>query len=150
MIAELSALGAMASAAFLAATLIPAQSEAVFVGFLAAKTVTPSALFIVASLFNTAGSVLNWWIGRLMADGGLQRLPLWLQPKSESLDKASSLFARMGWPSLLLSWVPVIGDPLTLAAGLLRYPFWRFVALVALAKSARYAALWASLVAVTG
>ena len=150
MLAELSSLAGMAGAAFLAATLIPAQSEAVFVALLAAKTAHPLALFLIASLANTAGSALNWWLGRLIADGAVQRLPGWLQPRPDTLEKASALFSRFGWPSLLLSWVPVIGDPLTLAAGLLRYPFWRFVALVALAKSARYAVLWAGWVAVVG
>jgi membrane protein YqaA with SNARE-associated domain len=150
MIAELGALAAMASAAFLAATLIPAQSEAVFVALLAAKSANALALFIVASIANTAGSVLNWLIGKFIADGGLARLPTWLQPKPASMDKASALFQRFGWPALLLSWVPIIGDPLTVAAGLLRYPFWRFVALVGLAKAARYAALWGGWMVVAG
>jgi membrane protein YqaA with SNARE-associated domain len=147
MTAALGALLAMAMAAFVAATIIPAQSEAVFVGFLATKAADPLALFIVASIANTAGSVLNWWIGRLVADGGLARLPQRLRPEQASLDKAVALFARMGWPSLLLSWVPIIGDPLTLAAGLLRYPLGRFMLIVGFAKAARYGALWAGWVA---
>jgi membrane protein YqaA with SNARE-associated domain len=148
--AAFASLAGMASAAFLAATLIPAQSEAVFVALLAAGSVPPLALFLTASLANTAGSCLNWALGTLLATGGVQRLPGWLRPAPESLAKASALFTRLGWPALLLSWVPVIGDPLTLAAGVLRYPFLRFVALVGLAKAARYAVLWAGWAAVSG
>ena len=72
---DLSSLGLMAAAAFVAATLLPAQSEAVFVGLLAAKSVDPFALFLTASLANTAGSIVNWWLGRLIARHGVEKLP---------------------------------------------------------------------------
>lgn len=141
--AGLSSLGAMALAAFVAATLLPAQSEAVFVGLLAAKSVDPLALFLTASVANTAGSILNWWLGRLIARHGLDRLPARLRPDPTRFVQAQGLFARFGWPSLLLAWVPIIGDPLTFAAGTLNYPFWRFTILVLIGKAGRYAALWA-------
>ena len=56
---------------------------------------------------------------------------------------AQALFGRFGWPSLLLAWLPLVGDPLTFVAGTLNYPPGRFVALVLLGKAGRYAALWA-------
>jgi len=139
----LSSLGAMALAAFVAATLLPAQSEAVFVGLLAAKSVDPLALFLTASLANTAGSILNWWLGRLIARHGVDRLPARLRPDPKRFTQAQDLFARFGWPSLLLAWLPIVGDPLTFAAGTLNYPFWRFTLLVLIGKAGRYAALWA-------
>lgn len=137
------ALAGMAGAAFVAATLLPAQSEAVFVALLAAGSVDPLALFLTASLANTAGSVVNWLIGALIARAGPERLPAWLRPKPASLARARNWFARHGWPSLLFAWLPFVGDPLTLVAGTLNYPLGRFVALVLLGKAARYGALWA-------
>lgn len=141
--AGLSSLGAMALAAFVAATLLPAQSEAVFVGLLAARSVDPLALFLTASLANTAGSILNWWLGLLIARHGVDRLPARLRPDPKHFAQAQGFFARFGWPSLLLAWVPIVGDPLTFVAGTLNYPFWRFTLLVLIGKAGRYAALWA-------
>jgi membrane protein YqaA with SNARE-associated domain len=144
----LSSLGLMAAAAFVAATLLPAQSEAVFVGLLAARNVDPVALFLVASLANTAGSILNWWLGLLIARHGVERLPRRIRPDPARFARAQALFARFGWPSLLLAWLPVVGDPLTFAAGTLRFPLLPFTLLVLAGKTARYAALWAGWVAV--
>lgn len=139
----LASLAAMAGAAFVAATVLPAQSEAVFLGLLAGKSVDPLALFLTASLANTAGSVLNWWIGRLIARGGLDKLPARLRPDPDKLAKAQAWFARFGWPSLLFAWLPIGGDPLTVVAGTLNYPLGRFILLVLIGKAGRYAAIWA-------
>jgi membrane protein YqaA with SNARE-associated domain len=139
----IASLAGMAGAAFVAATLLPAQSEIVFVGLLAAKTVDPLALFLVASLANTAGSVVNWWLGRVIARYGVEKLPERLRPDPVRLPKAQGWFARFGWPSLLFAWLPVGGDPLTFVAGTLNYPLGRFLALVFAGKAARYGALWA-------
>jgi membrane protein YqaA with SNARE-associated domain len=136
-------LAGMAGAAFVAATLLPAQSEAVFLGLLAARTVDPLTLFLVASLANTARSVVNWWLGRLIARHGVDRLPQRVRPDPRRLDQARGWFARFGWPSLLFAWLPVAGDPLTFVAGTLNYSLGRFVLLVFIGKAARYAALWA-------
>lgn len=143
MIEGLASLAGMAGAAFMAATLLPAQSEIVFVGLLAAKTIDPLALFLVASLANTAGSVVNWWLGRLIARHGVEKLPVRLRPDPDTLLRAQGWFERFGWPSLLFAWLPVGGDPLTLIAGTLNYPLGRFVVLVLAGKAARYGALWA-------
>lgn len=140
---DLSSLAVMASAAFFAATLLPAQSEAVFLGLLATGSADPLALFLTASLANTAGSIVNWWLGRLIARHGVEKLPARLRPDPKRLAQAQAFFARFGWPSLLLAWLPVVGDPLTFVAGTLNYPFGRFVTLVFIGKAGRYAALWA-------
>ena len=139
----LASLAGMAAAAFVAATLLPAQSEAVFVGLLAAKRVDPLALFLTASLANTAGSILNWWLGLMIARHGVDRLPARMRPDPKRFAQAQGLFARFGWPSLLLAWLPIAGDPLTFVAGTLNYPFLRFTLLVLIGKAGRYAALWA-------
>lgn len=139
----LASLGLMAAAAFVAATLLPAQSEAVFVGLLAAKSTDPTLLFAVASVANTAGSVVNWWLGRLIARGGIARLPDRLRPDPVRFAQAQGWFARFGWPSLLFAWLPIGGDPLTFVAGSLNYPLGRFVLLVLIGKAGRYALLWA-------
>ncbi len=141
-------LAGMAGAAFIAATLLPAQSEAVFVGLLAAKSVDPLALFLTASLANTAGSVLNWWLGRLIARRGVEVLPARLRPDPIRFEQAQGWFARFGWPSLLFAWLPIVGDPLTFVAGTLNFPLARFVLLVLPGKAARYAALWAGWAAI--
>lgn len=141
-------LAGMAGAAFVAATLLPAQSEAVFLGLLAARTVDPRLLFLVASLANTAGSVVNWWLGRLIARHGVEKLPRRLRPDPARLAQAQGWFARFGWPSLLFAWLPIGGDPLTFVAGTLNYPLGRFMLLVLVGKAARYGVLlagWASL-----
>jgi membrane protein YqaA with SNARE-associated domain len=141
-------LAGMAGAAFVAATLLPAQSEAVFLGLLAAGTVDPILLFGVASLANTAGSVVNWWLGRLIARHGVERLPRRLRPDPGRLAQAQGWFARFGWPSLLFAWLPIGGDPLTFVAGTLNYPLGRFILLVLAGKAARYGVLlagWLSL-----
>ncbi|WP_367166004.1 YqaA family protein, partial [Mesorhizobium sp.] len=58
-----------------------------------------------------------------------------------ALDRATGWYRRYGRWSLLLSWMPIIGDPLTVVAGVLREPLWSFVAIVALAKISRYLAV---------
>ncbi len=121
--------------ALLAATLLPAQSE----GLLAALILEGSYFFwgliLVASVGNTLGSVVNWWLGY-----HLQRFQdrRWFPFSRGSIEKAGERLRRYGLWSLLLSWVPVIGDPITLVAGFLRVRFWVFLGLVALAKTARY------------
>ncbi len=129
-------------AAFAAATLVPAQSEAVLAGMTLAATHPVWILLVVATSGNVLGSTVNWLLGRFLMRHADHR---WFPVSRAHLDRASRWYARWGYPSLLLSWVPVIGDPLTLAAGILREPFWRFVLIVTLAKAGRYVILvWAT------
>ncbi len=124
-------------AAFLAATLLPAQSEAVLVALLL-EGHSPWRLVAVASIGNVLGSTVNWWLGREIARFGDRR---WFPVKPAALERARRSYARWGRWTLLLSWVPVIGDPLTLVAGMMRERFSVFVALVAFAKTLRYVLL---------
>ena len=134
----LAAYGGLFLAAFLAATLVPAQSEALLGGLLAAREFSPVLLIGVASLGNVLGSLVNWLIGR-----GIERFRdrRWFPASPQALERAQAQYRRWGHWSLLASWVPIIGDPLTLVAGVLREPLWRFLALVTLAKVGRYLAL---------
>lgn len=147
MLSSLPSLGLMAVTAFVAATIFPAQSEAVFLGLLAAKAAPPLVLFLVASAANTAGAGANWFLGKIIADGGIARLPVRLRPTLEQLAKGEAQFMRFGWLLLLFSWLPVVGDIATVVAGTLRYPLWRFLLIVGLGKASRYAVLWAGFAA---
>ena len=121
--------------AFLAATILPAQSEAILAYQL---SVTPNAfvnLVAVATAGNVLGAILNWAIGRFFTR---YRNRAWFPVKTDKLEKAERQYHKYGRFSLLLSWVPFIGDPITVVAGVLREPLWSFVLLVTIAKCARY------------
>ncbi|MER2018324.1 YqaA family protein [Pseudomonas simiae] len=125
-------------AAFGAATLLPLQSEAVLVGLLLSRHYSLWLLLGIATLGNVLGSVVNWWLGRWVEHFKTRR---WFPVSDKQLDKARNHYERWGHWTLLLSWVPIIGDPLTLVAGVMREPLWRFLLLVTLAKSVRYGVL---------
>ncbi|WP_236530828.1 YqaA family protein [Pseudomonas syringae] len=127
-------------AAFGAATLLPLQSEAVLVGLLVSGQYSLWLLLVVATLGNVLGSLVNWWLGRWVEHFKDRR---WFPVSDKQLDKARRQYSRWGHWTLLLSWVPIIGDPLTLVAGVMREPLWRFLVLVTLAKSLRYGVLTA-------
>jgi len=125
-------------AAFGAATLLPLQSEAVLVGLLVSDRYWLWGLLAVATLGNVLGSLVNWWLGR-----GLERFQdrRWFPVSPKHMDRARAHYQRYGHWSLLLSWLPVIGDPLTLIAGVMREPLGRFMLIVTLAKGTRYGVL---------
>ena len=124
--------------AFGAASILPMQSEPVLVALLLLGDQPVWALVLVASLGNTLGACVNWVLGR-----GVERFRdrRWFPVPPEKLARAEGWYRRWGKWSLLLSWAPIIGDPLTVIAGVLREPFWTFVLLVAIAKTARYVVL---------
>ena len=130
-------LGLFASA-FLAATLLPAQSEAVLVGLLLAHPASVAVLIATASLGNTLGAMVNWLLGL-----GIQRFrdKRWFPVSARQLERAERHYRRFGRWSLLLSWMPIVGDPLVLVAGVLREKFWVVLLLIAIAKTGRYLVL---------
>ncbi|CAK7257892.1 MULTISPECIES: YqaA family protein [unclassified Shinella] len=134
----LAAYGGLFLAALVAATILPAQSEAVLGGLLATGTYSPVLLILVAGTGNILGSVVNWLLGR-----GVERFrgSRWFPVSDGHLDRAGRWYRRYGWWSLLFSWMPVIGDPLTVAAGIMREPFLRFLVVVSIAKFGRYIVL---------
>jgi membrane protein YqaA with SNARE-associated domain len=135
---SLSTLLVLALSAFTSATLLPGTSEATLL-VLAAGGAAPGWLLVaVAGSANTAGSVVNWWLGRFASRFAGRR---WFPASPAQIERASNFYRRFGWASLLLSWLPVIGDPLTVVAGLMRMRLLPFIIVVAFAKTARYAAL---------
>lgn len=137
---DLASLGALFASAFIAATILPAQSEVVLVAMLAAGNQSPWLLVLVASVGNVFGAIVNWLLGR-----GVERFRdrPWFPVSAKQLDRATAWYRRWGRWSLLLSWLPIGGDALTVAAGVLREPLWSFVVLVTIAKAGRYLILTA-------
>ena len=122
---------------FVAATLFPASSEVLLVT-LQQQGYTPWLLWLAATSGNTLGSCVNWWLGRELLRFQHRR---WFPVSEKALGRASRQFTRFGLWSLLFSWLPIVGDPLTLIAGVLRVRFWVFLVLVSLGKGARYGLL---------
>jgi len=118
-----------------AATIIPAQSEAVLTGLLLMKEYDAALLLIVATLGNVLGSFINWLLGRAIERFRHRR---WFPFKESQLASAEAWYRRYGRWSLLLSWVPIIGDPITVVAGILRERLLVFLLLVTIAKAGRY------------
>lgn len=129
------ALGLLFLSAFGAATLLPLQSEAVLVGLLAQMQYSVWLLVAVASLGNILGSCVNWWLGLKVEQYKNKK---WFPVSEQKMLQAQGIYQKYGFWSLLLSWVPVIGDPITLIAGLLKENFVRFVVMVSIAKMGRY------------
>lgn len=138
--ADLAVYAGLFLAALTAATILPMQSEAVLVGLLVADY-SPGLLITVASVGNVLGSVINWLLGR-----GIERFRdrPWFPASGAKLERAQHWYRRYGKWSLLLSWAPIIGDPLTVVAGVLREPFPMFLLLVTIAKIGRYLVLAAA------
>jgi membrane protein YqaA with SNARE-associated domain len=121
--------------AFLSATLLPGSSEALLAALLLEGETGVTLLLLAATGGNLLGSLMNWLLGSY---GARFRGRRWFPVTQESYARAERWFARFGSWSLLFAWLPVVGDPLTVAAGLLRVPFWRFFILVGIGKAARY------------
>lgn len=122
---------------FLSATLLPGGSEAIVV----AQSCLGQPLFslwLVASISNTLGSLVNWAMGRYLLHFQDRR---WFPVSPAQRLKGERWFARWGIWSLLFAWLPIVGDPLTLVAGVLRVHWLPFLLLVALGKALRYAVL---------
>ena len=130
--------GSLFLTAFAAATILPLQSEALLVTLLSLGEHSPWLLVTVATAGNVLGSVVNWWLGRSIERFQDRR---WFPATPVQLARARQRYQRYGKWSLLLSWVPIIGDPLTVVAGLMREPLGRFLLLVLIAKLGRYLVL---------
>lgn len=141
----IGALGGLFLISLGSATFLPIQSEILLTGLILNTDYWIPGLVIVASIGNTLGSVVNWAIGLRIEQFKDRR---WFPATPAQLDRASRWYRRYGYWSLLLSWAPFIGDPLTLAAGLMREPFGTFILLVAIAKTLRYVIFTALLLGV--
>lgn len=123
--------------ALASATLLPGTSEVLLVGLMQQDLSHP-LLWLWATSGNSLGSLVNWVLGRYFSHLSHRR---WFPVSAQSLEKAQHWFQRYGVWSLLLSWAPVIGDPLTLLAGVMKIRLSVFIILVVIAKGARYALL---------
>jgi membrane protein YqaA with SNARE-associated domain len=145
MLTDLALYAALFAAALIAATILPMQSEAALAAMLLGGH-APLAVVTVASVGNILGSVINWGLGRGITRYRDRR---WFPASPAALARAEGWYRRWGKWSLLLAWVPVVGDPLTVMAGVLREPFWVFLALVTVAKTGRYLVLTAAVLGVS-
>lgn len=135
MILDVGAYFGLFSSAFLSATLIPSVSEGVLVGLLTTYKYDFILLLAFASIGNIMGSILNWFLGSRIEQYSDRK---WFPVKEEKLTKAQGWYKKYGKWSLLCSWVPVIGDPLTLVAGVMKESLLVFIILVSIAKTTRY------------
>ena len=124
---------------FLAATIFPFSSELTLVALLNKGIYSSFLIISSASLGNILGSIFNWFLGFYLL-GHIKKK--WFPFKRNQIDKASKKFSKYGAWSLLFAWVPVIGDPLTFVAGILRVNFLLFLSLVAIGKISRYIFLY--------
>jgi len=122
------------TAAFLSATLLPLGSEVILVGLLQTE-LSPLGLVGVATAGNVLGSLTNYalgvWLGKAL-------IAKWLRMTDKDFESAESRFRKYGLSALLLAWVPIIGDPITVIAGILRVSIVWFLILVTLSKLGRY------------
>lgn len=137
----LPALSGLFASAFIAATLFPAASEALLVKLLIDAPDHAGLFVFVASVGNVLGSIMNWVLGRFLIRFQDRK---WFPVSKPALARATGWYQKWGYWSLLLAWVPIIGDPLTIAAGVLRCRFWVFVVLVTIGKTGRYLVLAAT------
>lgn len=124
--------------AFASATILPLQSELMLTALIVGGQYPLPALLFVAGTGNTLGAVVNWWLGRKVET---YKDRSWFPVSPEKLTAAQARYRRFGKYSLLLSWLPIGGDALTVAAGLMREPLPVFLFWVAIAKFGRYAVL---------
>ncbi len=132
---EWSELALLFVSAFLAATLLPAQSEILLATMHAQNQHSAWLLVAFATAGNVMGAIVNLILGRYLIHFKDRK---WFPIGKESMKKATNLYQKYGIWTLLLAWMPVIGDPLTLVAGIFRTRFLTFFILVTIGKAARY------------
>ena len=121
--------------ALIAATLVPMQSEAVLVGLLLVGEKPVAWLVVVATAGNVIGAIINWWLGKLLLRCQSYS---WFPVSENRLNRARTWYLRYGRWSLLGSWLPIVGDPITVVAGTLGERFVPFLILVTISKGLRY------------
>jgi membrane protein YqaA with SNARE-associated domain len=123
------------SISFLAATVLPFSSELTLAGLISKSNYDNLLLLVVASFGNVLGSVFNWSLGFYSRNLSTKK---WFPFKKTQIERSSKWFSKFGKWSLLFAWLPIVGDPLTFVAGLLRVRFLDFIILVAIGKVSRY------------
>jgi membrane protein YqaA with SNARE-associated domain len=121
-------------ASFLAATVLPLSSEVVLTVLLV-NGWSPVSLVMVATTGNVLGSVVNYWLGWLLGSGVIGK---WMRVSRAEVERAEQRFRQYGLLCLCFAWVPIIGDPITVVAGMLKVRLRWFLVLVAAGKLLRY------------
>ena len=116
-------------AGFLSSTILPMNSEGVLL-ILLAQDFDPWTCFVVATIGNSLGGLTNYWIGSLGQLKWLSRFGM----SEERLSELEFKVKKYGFWLAFFSWVPFIGDPMTIALGYFRVPFWRVTPLIILGK----------------
>jgi membrane protein YqaA with SNARE-associated domain len=124
---------------FVSATLVPLGSEPVVFGLIKINPALLWPTILVATAGNTLGGAVDWWMGfgahRAIDPNG----------RSKAHVKALRWLERFGPRACLLSWLPVVGDPLCAVAGWLKFPFWPCLLYMAIGKFLRYLSMTAGL-----
>ncbi|MFN0184359.1 MAG: YqaA family protein [Aquabacterium sp.] len=126
--------------ALVSATLLPMGSEPAVFGLIKLNPAMFWPAILVATAGNTVGGAISWWMG-WAAERTYERIKH--QPPSHQ--RALGWLERFGPKACLLSWLPVVGDPLCAVAGWLRLPFWPCLLYMAIGKFARYLTMTAAL-----
>jgi membrane protein YqaA with SNARE-associated domain len=120
---------------FISSTILPGHSEITLTTFIFLNKYNIINLIFIASLGNILGSILNWYLGFHFVKFKEKK---WFPINKRQLEKASLWFLNYGKWALFLSWVPFVGDPLTVVAGVLRVPIITFLIIVSVSKILRY------------
>ena len=132
---SLEAYSSLFISSFLSSTLLPGHSEITLTTLILLEKYSQFLLIFFASFGNILGSVINWYLGFYITKFVNKS---WFPLKKEQLDKASLWYLKYGKWSLFFSWVPIIGDPLTIVAGIFRVPLVIFIIIVSISKVLRY------------
>jgi len=131
---------------FIAATIFPLSSELTLLGLLNTNNYNPLNLILTASFGNILGSVFNWCLGMYLLRYINKK---WFPFSKHQIFYSSNFFIKFGSWSLLLAWLPIVGDALTFVAGFLRVNFLLFLILVSIGKTTRYLILYFTLSGLT-
>jgi len=123
------------ASSFIAATIFPAGSEVVLATLNIAGDHDKFLLLTIATAWNVLGALVNWFIGYYLIKFKDKK---WFPLKKKQLKKYSGIYQKWGVWSLLLAWLPFIGDPLTVMAGIFKTNIWLFLLLVTIGKASRY------------
>ena len=128
--------------AFLAATIFPSFSEVYMIQLYSSGAHVALTLIAVATFGNVLGAVVNWFLGRYLSHFQDRK---WFPIKPKQMRKAYVFYQKWGVWSLLFAWMPIIGDALTLVAGVFGANIWLFLVLVTIGKCVRYVAVIAAM-----
>ena len=132
---SLEAYTSLLFSSFLSSTILPGHSEITLTAFILLEKYSQFLLIFFASLGNILGSIINWYLGFYITKFINKS---WFPFKKKQLDKVSLWYLKYGKWSLFFSWVPFVGDPLTIVAGIFRVHIIIFIAIVSISKILRY------------